>query len=122
MTKMPIPKKAVFAFIATFGLAGCVQMPMSGPAQAPDAIIPVGQIIEPRVGIAGLTTREPTLFCKAETYSGYIGQPGNVIPTLGITRAYRVVEFRGLNPQDYDPNRILFNLDAMGNISKVDCG
>lgn len=122
MTKMPIPKKAVFAFIAAFGLAGCVQMPISGPAQAPDSIVPATQIIEPRVGIAGLTTREPTLFCKAETYSGYIGQPGSVIPTLGITRAYRVVEFRGLNPQDYDPNRILFNLDAMGNISKIDCG
>lgn len=123
MTRLPVPEKAVFAFVAALGLAGCVQPIAFQPmAPAPEAVAPVPEIVEARVGIAGLTTREPTLFCKAETYTSYVGQPGSVIPTLGITRAYRVVEFRGLTPQDYDPNRILFNLDAMGNIAKVDCG
>ena len=44
------------------------------------------------------------------------------IPVLGITRQYRVVEYRGIEPQEYDPLRIVFRLDAAGNIQAVDCG
>lgn len=72
-------------------------------------------------GIAGLQERKPDL-CKAETYRSSMGQPGSSIPSLGITRSYRVVEYRGIEPQNYDPNRIVFRLDAAGNISNIDCG
>lgn len=72
-------------------------------------------------GIAGLEERKPDL-CKAATYRSSIGQPGSAIPGLGITRAYRVVEYRGIEPQNYDPNRVVFRLDAAGNISNIDCG
>ena len=47
---------------------------------------------------------------------------GSVIPTLGVTRQYRIVEYRGIEPQEYDPLRIVFRLDAAGNIQAVDCG
>ncbi|MDO5704145.1 MAG: hypothetical protein Q4G49_03610, partial [Paracoccus sp. (in: a-proteobacteria)] len=69
----------------------------------------------------GLQERQPDL-CGARKYAGSIGQPGSMIPGLGITKDYRVVEFRGIEPQNYDPNRIVFRLDQMGNIQNVDCG
>ena len=51
-----------------------------------------------------------------------VGQPGAVIPTLGITKELRVVEFRGIEPQEYDSLRIVFRLDQSGNIYNIDCG
>ncbi|CAM3560257.1 Peptidase inhibitor I78 family protein [Paracoccus nototheniae] len=75
----------------------------------------------PVSGIAGLTERQPDL-CKASEQASRVGQPGSVIPTLGLTRTYRIVEFRGIEPQDYDPNRLVFRLDAAGIITKIDCG
>ncbi|WBU53556.1 I78 family peptidase inhibitor [Paracoccus sp. SCSIO 75233] len=93
-------------------------------AQAPVSEMPVQPVgIEPLPTAAdsGLVERKPDL-CKASTYAGQIGQPGSVIPTLGISRDYRVVEYRGIEPQDYDPNRLVIRLDAAGNISGVDCG
>ncbi|MGR3450937.1 MAG: hypothetical protein ACU0HS_10865 [Paracoccus sp. (in: a-proteobacteria)] len=51
-----------------------------------------------------------------------MGQPSSAIAGLGLTKTYRVVEYRGIEPQDYDPNRIVFRLDAAGIITKVDCG
>lgn len=115
MTPMPQSLKLALSTVAVIGLAACVQSPMADPAVMPEVVIPT-------TGIAGLQTREPTLFCKAESYRPYLGQPGTIIPGLGINRAYRVVEYRGIAPQDYDPNRILFNLDAAGNIAEIDCG
>ncbi|TGN48000.1 hypothetical protein E4L95_18925 [Paracoccus liaowanqingii] len=76
---------------------------------------------DPVSGIAGLTERQPDL-CKASDYARAVGQPSGVIPTLGLTRSFRVVEFRGIEPQDYDPNRIVFRLDATGTITQIDCG
>lgn len=72
-------------------------------------------------GISGLTERQPDL-CKASEQARAVGQPASVIPTLGLTRSFRVVEFRGIEPQDYDPNRIVFRLDATGTITQIDCG
>lgn len=114
MTTMPLPFKLALLAAVT-GLSACV-------AAAPQPEPVVQDYVPPAAGVAGLVTREPTLFCKAESYVPYLGQPGSVIPTLGITRAYRVVEYRGIEPQDYNPQRILFNLDAAGNIAKIDCG
>lgn len=72
-------------------------------------------------GIAGLTERQPDL-CGAKQQSSAIGSPGSVIPTLGLTRSYRIVEYRGIEPQDYVPDRMVFRLDASGNITNIDCG
>lgn len=99
-------------------LAGCVAAPPPTTVvvdPAPVAVPP------PVTGVAGLQSREPD-GCKAATYRSAIGQPGSVIPTLGVTRQYRVVEYRGIEPQEYDPLRIVFRLDAAGNIQAVDCG
>ena len=115
MTIMPLTLKFALPALAIIGLSACAPVPAPDPQPAQDYVVPT-------TGVAGLTTREPTLFCKAETYTPYIGQPRGVIATLGINRAYRIVEYRGIAPQDYDPNRILFNLDAAGNIASIDCG
>lgn len=99
--------------------------PVAYPAAAPMAYpspTPVGMDMPaPATGISGLTERQPDL-CKASTYASSVGQPGSSIPTLGLSRTYRVVEYRGIEPQDYDPNRIVFRLDAAGTITKIDCG
>jgi len=103
--------------LTTAMLAGCVAAP---PLPAP-VVDPVPVAVPAVTGVAGLQTREPDV-CKAGTYRSAIGQPGSVIPMLGVTRQYRVVEYRGIEPQEYDPLRIVFRLDAMGNIQAVDCG
>ncbi|TBN39898.1 hypothetical protein EYE42_09570 [Paracoccus subflavus] len=97
-----------------------VPAPMPMPAPAPAAAIPAAP--EPVLGVAGLTERKPDLCGAAKNHGSTVGQPGSIIPTLGIAKDYRVVEYRGIEPQEYDPNRIVFRLDAAGNISNVDCG
>ena len=114
MTTKPLSLNLALPFVALFGIAACTPMPAASP--------PPQEVITPVSGIAGLTTREPTLFCKADRYTPYLGQPGSVIAQLGVPQPYRVIEHRGLSPQDYDPNRIIIRLDAAGNISEVDCG
>ena len=104
--------------LTTAMLAGCVAAP---PPPPPVVVDPAPAAIPAVTGVAGLQSREPD-GCKAGTYRTAIGQPGSVIPTLGITRQYRVVEYRGIEPQEYDPLRLVFRLDAMGNIQAVDCG
>ncbi|MDO5647680.1 hypothetical protein [Paracoccus sp. (in: a-proteobacteria)] len=97
--------------VASVASAPAVAMTPDDPAPAPAAA----------TGIAGLQERQPDL-CGASNYRSSVGQPGRTIPNLELTRVYRVVEYRGIEPQDYDPNRIVFRLDASGNITKVDCG
>lgn len=100
-------------------LAGCMPAPQPAPAPAAQPVLPVAPA--PAQGISGLEEREPDL-CGAKEYTPYLSQPGSVIPTLGLSKDYRVVEYRGIEPQDYDPNRIVFRLDASGNIYNIDCG
>lgn len=100
-------------------LAGCAPVPAPVPAPAPVAVAPVTPV--PTEGIAGVEERQPDL-CHAKDYVAYLGQPGSVIPSLAITRDHRVVEFRGIEPQEYNPQRIVFRLDASGNIYNIDCG
>lgn len=98
-------------------LAGCVVAP-----PPPTVVVdPAPVVVPPVTGVAGLQSREPDA-CHAADYRTALGQPGAVIPTLGITRQYRIVEYRGIEPQEYDPLRIVFRLDAAGNIQAVDCG
>lgn len=112
---------------ATALLAGCMPpapatLPPPVPVAAPAPVAYVPPAPEPVLGVAGLTERKPDLCGAARDYGSSVGQPGSAIPMLGIAKDYRVVEYRGIEPQDYDPNRIVFRLDAAGNISSVDCG
>lgn len=106
-------------------LAGCMPAPMTAPAPMPviavePPVVPM-PVPMPAAGISGLEERQPDL-CGAKTYVPYLGQPGHVIATLGISKDYRVVEYRGIEPQEYNPQRIVFRLDAAGNIYNIDCG
>ncbi|WP_299846801.1 hypothetical protein [uncultured Paracoccus sp.] len=104
---------------SAFLLTAC--MPAPAPVPEPMPVPVVQPMVAPVAGVAGLQSREPDL-CKAKDYASSLSQPGSVIPQLGITKEYRVVEYRGIEPQEYDPNRIVFRLDAAGNIQNVDCG
>lgn len=111
--------KITSALVAVALLSACV---VAAPAPEPVPVVPVAP--PPPVaatGIAGLEERKPDL-CGAKDYAHYQGQPGNLIPTMGLTKQYRVVEYRGIEPQDYDPNRLVFRLDSAANIYKIDCG
>ncbi|WP_410218087.1 hypothetical protein [Paracoccus sp. (in: a-proteobacteria)] len=96
--------------------------PVYAPVPAP--VAPLPEALPPPVqttGITGLEERKPDL-CGARKHDSAKGQPGSVIPTLGLSKAYRVVEYRGIEPQDYDPNRLVFRLDQAGTITNIDCG
>lgn len=111
-------------------LSGCMApapapAPVPLPPPGPVAVLPTAPAVlppAPVAGVAGLTERKPDLCGASQNYASAIGQPGSVIPTLGITSEYRVVEYRGIEPQDYKPKRVVFRLDAAGIITNVDCG
>lgn len=117
--------KALTALLAILPLAACMaprpydqsyNQPV--PMVEPVATVPT---VAPVAGISGLQSREPDA-CHAGDYRHAIGQPGSVIPTLGITRSYNVIEYRGIESQEYDSLRIIFRLDQAGNITNIDCG
>lgn len=115
-------RPTLFALTAAAVLAGCMPVPAPAPVPAPLSVPAVQPIpVAPVSGVAGLEEREPDL-CGAKTYVTYLGQSATLIPTMGITKTYRVVEYRGIEPQEYDPQRIVFRLDAAGNIYNIDCG
>ncbi|MBD9526594.1 MULTISPECIES: hypothetical protein [Paracoccus] len=108
--------RALLLLAALSPLAACA------PAPAPEPIPQVAPApIAPVAGVSGLQSREPDA-CHAKDYVSALGQPGTVIPSLGITRELRVVEYRGIEPQEYNPLRIVFRLDASGKIYNIDCG
>lgn len=108
--------RALIALLALAPLAACAPA-YSPPPEPVPAVAPPA----PVAGVSGLEAREPDA-CHAKTYISALGQPGTVIPTLGVTREFRVVEYRGIEPQEYNPLRIVFRLDAAGNIYNIDCG
>lgn len=117
MTNMNTTRHILAPLLMSLAVAGCMRgAPMNDMPVQPPGIEPL-----PTAQHSGLAERKPDL-CKASTYASFVGQPGSVVPTLGITRNYRIVEYRGIEPQEYDPNRIVFRLDSTGNISGVDCG
>lgn len=115
--------KALIALFVTLPLAACMApRPYDQPVPMVEPVAPVPiPAVAPVTGISGLQSREPDA-CHARDYSHAIGQPGSVIGTLGITRDYNVVEYRGIESQEYDPLRIIFRLDQAGNITNIDCG
>lgn len=118
-------KQALIALLVASPLAACMApqhapvyepfpaqpMPAAGPAPEPLPVAASG----------GFQSREPDV-CGAQNHRSAIGQPASAIPSLGLSRPYRVVEYRGIESQEYDPQRIVFRLDQMGNISNIDCG
>lgn len=103
------------AFIA--GLAACVPTePEVPPAGAPQP----GDLLGGGSGDT-LVEREPDL-CDAALYQSYVGQPGTIVPSLGVTRVYRVIEFGGIFSQEYNPSRINFWLSPSGTIDRIGCG
>ncbi len=103
-------------------LAAVVSLVACAPAPAPEPVPAIDPVpITPIAGVSGLQSREPDA-CHAKDYVAALGQPGTVIAGLGISREYRVVEYRGIEPQEYNPLRIVFRLDAAGNIQNIDCG
>ncbi len=87
--------------------------PAAAPMPTPHLTAPVTE--------GPLEQREPDT-CHAADYVSALGQPAAVIPTLGITRPVNIVEWRGIEPQEYNPQRVVFRLDASGNIFNIDCG
>ncbi|TWI28054.1 hypothetical protein [Paracoccus sulfuroxidans] len=116
-------KRPLIALLALVPLAACVApQAQQYPVEPVPAVQPVvAAPVSPVAGFGGLQSREPDA-CHAKDYTSALGQPGTVIPGLGVTRQYRVVEYRGIEPQEYDPLRIVFRLDAAGNIYNIDCG
>lgn len=117
------PTVLLFAALGPAALAGCVA-PL--PPAAAAAVEPVPEVapmpeVAPVTQIAGLQSREPDA-CHAADYRKYIGQPASVVPTLGITRKYRIAEYRGIEPEEYNALRLAFQLDAAGTIQSVTCG
>ncbi|QRZ13239.1 hypothetical protein JWJ88_00835 [Paracoccus methylovorus] len=110
--------RALIAFLALAPLAACAPAYQSAPDPVP-AVAPLPPT--PVAGLSGLESREPDA-CHAKDYVSALGQPGSIIPGLGVSRDFRVVEYRGIEPQEYDPLRIVFRLDAAGNIYNIDCG
>lgn len=110
-------------FAAASLLSACMTPPpVPAPLPEPAPTVYAPPAPEPALGVSGLTERKPDLCGATKNYGSTVGQPGSVIPSLGITKDYRVVEYRGIEPQDYDPNRIVFRLDQAGIITNVDCG
>lgn len=99
-------------------LAGCMPAPAPMPAPVPATLPPVAP---PPVAGTAFQEHEPDL-CNAANYTQYLSQPGSIIPTLGLTGDYRVVEYRGIEPQEYNAKRLVFRLDAAGIIQNIDCG
>lgn len=127
---MPTPQPAISQpALGQPVLGQAAMMPQPAPGSAPWAATPAVAGLPPSFeppppaarGIAGLEERKPDL-CGHARHASAIGQPASIIPTLGLTRSYRVVEYRGIEPQEYVPDRMVFRLDSMGNISSIDCG
>lgn len=111
-------KKALLALFVVVPLAGCMAPQARVAPVAPVAPLPM---VAPVAGISGLQAREPDA-CNARNYTSVLGQPGSMIAGLGVDGDYRVVEYRGIEPQEYKAARIVFRLDQVGNVSNVDCG
>ncbi|MCL7463567.1 I78 family peptidase inhibitor [Phaeovulum sp. NW3] len=105
------------ALAAVILLAAC-QPPMPIEEPMPQTPAPMLLGADPA---GGLEERMPDT-CKAIDYVAYLGQPGGVIATIPFTQPHRVVEWRGIEAQEYNPQRVVFRLDAAGNIYNIDCG
>ncbi len=111
--------KLVPILIGAVLLAACAEPPPPPAAQPAGAPQP-GDLVS---GIVGdpLEEREPDL-CRAAEHQRFLGQPGSIVPSLGISRRFRVIEFGGIVTQEYDAGRLNFYLAPDGTIQRVVCG
>lgn len=112
-----ISKFSLFA-LAALALGACTAGTDDTPAEEQP---PVPHMTAPVFQTGVLENRSPDT-CHAIDYVSALGQPGSIIPTLGITRPVNVIEWRGIEPQEYNSQRIVFRLDQKGNIFNIDCG
>ena len=115
---------AGYGYAAPTGYAPAAGYGAPQPVTQPAAPMPIpvsDPAPPPAQGITGLTERKPDL-CGAAKIADAVGKPSSVIPTLGLTREYRIVEYRGIEAQVYVPNRVVFRLDEAGTITSIDCG
>lgn len=101
-------------------LAGCQTTTSKDPAPAqPAAPAPY---MTPKLSQDGIfENREPDT-CHAANFKSALGQPSSIISTLGLKQPISVVEWRGIEPPEYNPERIVFRLDQSGKIFNIDCG
>lgn len=109
-------------------LAACQQ---TVDTDLPDQPLPDAEIIvedaldetgQPIVSAGeSLEFREPDT-CKSEQLPDVIGQSPDIIPTLGLTEAVRIIQPGDIVTQEYDAYRTNFYLDATGLIAEVKCG
>ena len=104
--------------VALLALAACGPAPEETP---PEENVPVPHMTAPVFQTGVLENRSPDT-CHAAQYASALGQPAAIIPTLGITDPINVIEWRGIEPQEYNSHRVVFRLDAKGNIFNIDCG
>ncbi|MBN2739349.1 MAG: hypothetical protein JXR35_00465 [Rhodobacteraceae bacterium] len=108
--------------LSVLALAACEP---TGPVeQTPDqgGAVPTPYLTpQTTVTAGGLQEREPDT-CGAVNYVSVLGQPAAQIQTLGITKPMRIVEWRGVEDQVYNPQRAVFRLDSRGNVYNIDCG
>ncbi len=105
--------KLVIAAAALLALTACVPTEPTEPQQP-------GDLLTDDPGTV-LVEREPDL-CHAADYQVYVGQPGSIVSTLGITRTYRVIGYGQIFTQEYNAGRLNFRLNPSGQIVVVDCG
>jgi len=105
--------------VAALALAACGGAPT--PEEAPEDNVPVPHLTAPVFQTGVLENRSPDT-CHAAQYASALGQPASIIPSLGIADPINVIEWRGIEPQEYNSHRVVFRLDQKGNIFNIDCG
>ncbi|MEZ5686182.1 MAG: hypothetical protein R3D78_09945 [Paracoccaceae bacterium] len=109
----------VYVIAAAVLLAACQPEYLE---ETPAPVVPAPQLTPPVTTTAGgLEERQPDT-CHAADYLSVLGQPSSALDYLAINRPYRIVEWRGFEDQNYNPQRVVFRLDAAGNIWNIDCG
>lgn len=103
------------------GAAGAAPQQAAAPAQPPVPVQPSYGPVDTPGSNSRLQERQPDL-CQASSFAHVVGQPSSAVAGLGISRPYRIVEFRGIEAQQYQPERVNFHLDQQGLVSRVDCG
>ncbi|KFI25583.1 hypothetical protein [Paenirhodobacter enshiensis] len=99
-------------------LAGCQSTTQD---KAPSEPVPT-PYMTPAVQQEGALEQRSPDTCGNKKYSALLGQPGAAIQAAHISQPVSVVEWRGIEPQIYNPERVVFRLDQNGNVFNIDCG
>ena len=100
-------------FMALMLLAACGPAPVAAPE--PGGSTPFVDVTP------GWNEVEPNT-CHLDDFAQYQGQPGSVVESAGITRAFRVIPEGGIVTQEYAAARVNFWLNRKGEIERIGCG